>query len=337
MVIAEGIVKSCLLFSYVKIISFDYILKISPLQTRDMKYACYHIPSYTFPKKVIELRDGVICFKSKNEISFFSKDINCIALIIDIDKNPDYERVVLEFITTLNIFRYEYTSVQWLSQTDLKKGIKELELSNFIKENQLSPIDEYYYNEDFNDMEFHLIVYPRQNESFIKVFNKLLGLDSNTFLHRAIRFLAITISLKVTASKLFDNELMENSMLYQLLESMVTEYAPLSEEASKVCKSCNRPSNPSMNKRMIDFLKTKNQDSEDTIKMIKVIGGTRNKYFHALKGKSLSEYIDLVVKKVGKNNISFNEDLKYGDGANLGKHLLKAVLTYILVIELLEN
>jgi|TARA_B110000211_G_C14055501_1_gene543124 hypothetical protein len=304
-----------------------------------MKYAIYYIPSTTFPKEKTTLTDGIICFKSnvKNDISV--RYSNCTGLIISIDKHPNYFELLTNYVIAINLFRQEHVAVQWLSH--LNKDINIVEISDenldqYIQSKRYTEDRKFAYDEDYSDMEVHLIVRPVIKFSFIEIFNKVLKLEKDSFLDQTTRYLAINDSLIMTTNRIFDNALFKNATLFQIFESIMNEHEPVLKKEARFCDECKRPINQGLNKRINRFLKNKGIDQPEISKAIIKIAETRHKFFHSLKGKSHMRYATEILGEKTSGEISIKEEMKDGDGVFTQVHVLKAVVSIILLDELIN-
>ncbi len=304
-----------------------------------MKYTVYHIPSRTFPKNVTRLGDGIFCFRSNQTSVYSGLYINCVGLIIDIDKNINYFKVLTDFIVTLNVFRQEFTSIQWLSQLEYNKFIfnSDLEITEEIKLHLDETSDKIGYFEDFNDMQVHVIASIEVSFSFISVFNKLLPLQNDSFLYNSIGYLSINNSIAMTHSRIYENALLENAMLFQLFEALMTNHEKKYKDESKKCETCQRETKIGLTSRIDRFLTDIKLKNEILSKTIKTIANTRHKFFHSLGGRTRTEYINQTVKKIGNNHISLDDELKHTEGILSAHGIFKAVITTYLLNELLDK
>lgn len=297
-----------------------------------MQYYLYFIPAQTFPTGVVKLNKDVYVFPS-NKTSGIAIYNNCLCIAINFKKNEkERQQIISEFITALSLFRSEWVAIQWLSTLQLNSG----ELVSSIKvaeKKYLSSKNLNRHDDVFTDLKVHAIALRSYSRSLIDVFNKLLKLDRRKFIYRGIHYFAGIDALKMTLNRIFDNVLFEQTQLFQLFESTMYEYEDPNVRKKVKCEICGRDYGGSISQRIESFLK----HNPALIPNFKKVSGSRNKFSHALSGKSLWEYHE----PLSDNNKTASEvsryDLKDGDGAIQSVHIARAFLHVLLIEKLLSE
>lgn len=295
------------------------------------------IPSRIIIEKQIKFQDGIFCFNSKKEKAL---DFYChyIGLIIDIDLHSNYSRVISEFVTTLNIFRQEYVAIQWLSNLNYNQFIVNTnqDIFEYIHAHQ-NNIIEYICTENFDRFQVQILGNSSIYYSFIDVFNELVKINKDSFIHNSLSYLAISNSIIMTTNRVYDNVFFENSLLFQLFEAIMSNYESKYTCEIRSCGECKKEIKIGLNMRIERFLKEIKVIDPKYIKAVKVLAKTRHKFFHSLHGLSQKDHFEKVIQEVGNNFISFNDELTYAGGAMLGKGILKQIITTYLLENLLTK
>lgn len=303
------------------------------------QFSYYTIPSRTFPESLTELGQGIYCFKSnaKSDINALYK--NCVGLLIDTSINQNYFEVLCNYIVSVNLFRQEHIAIQWLAnlnKEDYLININKNDVKNFILNNS-SEDKNFVYVEDYNEIVIHLVSKNDLKYSFIEVFQKFSKLEKNSFLDNTLRYLAINFCLISTTQILYDNALFQNSTLFQIFETILNEFEPITPEQRDYCVKCERQITPGLKKRITNFLENRDLNHKDISSAILKVAETRHKFFHNLKGKSSTDYINAIIANQDDNFISYEKELNEADAILLGVGLLKTVITSILIDELIKT
>lgn len=284
------------------------------------------------------LQSGICCFPAKT-ITESTDLYNCyIGLVIDIELHKNYQRIVSDFITTLNIFRSEYIAIHWLSRLNYKDLVMstDLSLSNYILPFQLDS-DSKLHSEQLDKLQVHSVVSNSITFSFVEVFNAMIKLDKNDFVHNSIQYLAITNPIIMTFNRVYDNALFENALIFQLFEAIMVNHEKRFNDETKICSKCKKETRIGLKSRIDRFLKDLEITDSLIIKAVKVIAGTRHKFLHSLSGLPLLDHSDQAFSKMEDNYLSFNDELKHAEGTFLGKGVLKIIITTYLIERLLSE
>jgi hypothetical protein len=297
-----------------------------------------NIPSRTILKDSVIIQDGIYCFHSKIINESLGIHGQCIGLLIDLDLHNNYQRILSDFVTTLNIFRQEHVAIQWLSQLNYKDFFisSDQEISKYIDSHK-NISERKMYLEDLNSLQVQIVGNNSIHYSFIDVFNKLVQLDKNEFIHNSLKYLAITNPIIMTSNRVYDNAFFENALLFQLFEAIMVNHEKKYTDETKICNECKKQTRIGLKSRIDRFLKDMEITDANIIKAVKVIAETRHKFFHSLTGLSQKDHSDAAFSKVADNYLSFEDELKHADGTFLGKGVLKQIVTIYLVERLLSN
>ncbi len=303
-----------------------------------MNLIILHIPTRTIVNEPTKLCDGIFCFHSKfldDTLGLYSQKMG---LIIDIDTHTNYQRIISDFITTLNIIRQEYVAIQWLSKLDYNTHIvnsnlsilEQIELLKF-GENREMDLD------DLDRLQLHIVGDNSTELSFIDIFNELIKQESNSFVYNSLQYLAISNSIIMTSNRIYDNALFENALLFQIFEAIMLNHEKKIIEDIKQCECCKRSVRIGLNKRIERFLADIQITESIIIKTIKVIANSRHKFFHSLAGLTGIEHSNLAFSKVPDNYLSYEDELKHADGSYQGKSVLKKIIIFYLLDRLHRN
>lgn len=297
-----------------------------------MNYIILHIPTRTIVQEPTNLCDGIFCFHSK----FFDESLGLysqkMGLIIDLDKHINYQRIISDFITTLNVIRQEYLAIQWLSRLDYTTHIVNSELSILEHIELLKYCGERKLMlDDLRGLQLHLVCDNYTELSFIDIFNELVEQETNSFIYNALKYLAVSNSIIMTSNRVYDNALFENALLFQIFEAIMVNYEKKYIEENKQCEYCERSIKIGLNKRIHRFLHDIQITDPLIIKSIRVIANSRHKFFHSLAGLTGIEHSNLAFSKVPDNYLSFENELKHADATFLGKGVLRRIITLYLV------
>lgn len=303
-----------------------------------MKIIHVNIPSRTILKNTVKIQDGIYCFHSKIVNSSLGIHGQCIGLIIDIDIHSNYQRILSDFVTSLNIFRQEHIAIQWLSKLNYNEFIisSEEEIYKYI-DSYKNNSERNIFMEDLSNLQVQIVGNNSLHYSFIDVFNNLVKLDNNEFIYNSLKYLAITNPIIMTSNRVYDNAFFENALLFQLFEAIMVNHEKNYREESKVCSECKKQIRIGLNSRIDRFLNDMGITDSNIIKAVKVIAQTRHKFFHSLAGLSQKDHSDKVFANMTDNFLSFEDEIKHADGTFLGKGVLKQIITIFLLEQLLSN
>ncbi len=307
-----------------------------------MSFYLFHIPSRTNTKEITKIQDNFFCFPSKVVNPELGSYCSCLCALILAGDNSDVKKKLKNLIITLNVFHYEFQSVRWFSNIHIESciinynSIEEI-YSEFKSEKMPSGG---YFN--FYNMPIHTPTMINYSLSFIDVYQKLSALEEKSYLYQAFSFLSIINPIIMHTNRIFNNALFENSLQFQLFESIMKQY-DTTPEAKEICTECKKVKQRGINRRILDFFELENYrnigDKEDVIKAVKKVAETRHKFLHALEGKSLMEYYyEDIEPNVGAGATTYlKEDIKYGDGTSQAVWIMKTLNTLILLDKLMEN
>lgn len=298
-----------------------------------MQYFLYFIPLHTFPSETVKLNKDIFVFASNRQSGIKGVYNNCLCLGIS-QKSTEKERMKMlkEFIVAINIFRSEWVAIQWLSTLQINSGelVKNIQEA---KKKYLSSKDLNRHNDEFVDLKVHSIVLKSYSRSLITVFNKLLKLEITNFIYQGVHYLSSIDAMKMTINRVFGNALLEQTLLFQLFEAIMTNYEDPSIRNKVACEKCGSQRGGSISQRIDIFLK----ENPELVPYFKRGALSRHKFSHALAGRSLLDYH----KPLSKNDKTATEinayDLKGGDGVIYSVHFIRAYLTIFLIEKLLSK
>ena len=307
-----------------------------------MTFYVFHIPSRTYPKEFTKIQDNFFCFPSKIVNPELGSYCGCLCSLIVSETEEEVKKKLKDFLITLNVFHYEYQSIRWFSAINLKSCITKCEsieeiYCEFKSQNVISGLIF-----DFNKMPVHTPTMINYSLSFIDVYRKLSALEERSYLYLAFSFLSIIHPTIMNTNRIFENALFENSLQFQLFESIMKQY-DTTPEAKEICSECKKVKQRGISRRILDFFELENYrnigDKQDVIKAVKKIAETRHKFLHALAGKSLMEYYyEDIEPNVGAGATTYlKEDIKYGEGTNQAVWIVKTLNTLILLDKLMEE
>jgi len=309
-----------------------------------MAYYIFHIPSTTFPIGLTRIKDSIFCFPSKelNTFSDYELHHHCLCLAIDVESDSEAMKIIKDFIIVLNIFHQEDSAIKWFSGLSIKSHAAVNDSIDNIYSQYRTDEKFFGYFDDFNNMPLHLFIPTHPKFSFIEVFNKLSELSESDFVYKSLSFLAIINPVRMFTQRLFDNALLENSMHFQLFESIMNELDPNKNDLQIICPACNSVKQRGINKRIDDFFNLDEyktiRDKQDFIASAKKIARTRHKFSHNLEGRSAIEYDNDMIATLGYNTTFYlKEDIKYREGIFQAKGNMKTLNTIILIDKLLNK
>lgn len=311
-----------------------------------MAYYIFHIPSKTHPKELTKINESVYCFSSKeiNIFSDFEVHQYCICLVVNAESDTKVKKAIKDFIITLNIFHQNQGAIRWFSEMFLPKHLTIDDSIENIYFQYRNPIElPIFFSFDFNEMEIHFFSLYRPKFSFIELYNKLTELPESDFIYKSLSFLAIINPITMFTHNIFDNALLENTLQFQLFETIMNEYNPESKELQSICPKCKRKNGRGINKRIEDFLNMEKfkspEDKIAFIKSAKKVAATRHKFSHRLEGKSHTAYHEEnIIPNLGSGcTIYLKEDIEYCDGTIQAVNNVKILNTVILLDKLLQK
>lgn len=312
-----------------------------------MKILLAEFPCRRRPKNVIYVNDGLAIFPSKKQV-INPKGLyaNCIGLALKIDSQIDADKVLSDFIVTLNLFGQEYPSIIWLSELDSKEIIIDTSegFSKVVTEKTDTDTMNDFINVDFNRLHVQILVVNRFHYSFTDVFKAIINLNHDSFDYQCLKYFSIINPIVMITNKVYRNELMENALIFPILESIILTYHNFGMRKDKrqnsiiekirlwLLKKLASPNwkvspteNIGLNTKIKLFLTHIGVKDSDVYDLIVAVGTSRHAFFHSLNDegykKSFTEYIK-------KTNVIDNkaDSKKIGYGTVRGKYVLKSII-----------
>jgi hypothetical protein len=179
--------------------------------------------------------------------------------------------------------------------------------------------------------------------SFIETFNRLHNITETDFLYKSLSYLAVVNPIMMITQKIFNNALFENTLQFQLFESIMKEYDTTPKVKTKPCLTCDYTKQKGLSQRIDDFFNLDEYKSlkskTEIVASIKAIAKSRHIFSHKLEGKSHKAYYeeDLAPNLGSDSTFYLKDDIKYAHGTLTAIHTIKSVNTLILIGKLFDK
>ncbi|WP_127846183.1 hypothetical protein [Psychroflexus aestuariivivens] len=315
-----------------------------------MKYLKINIPSYVLPETKYTLDKGVYIFPSN--INQPSKIIDKVYLSLIITDeslfliNSDNLKIcVSSFIVFLNFITYSVHSAIWLQTVNFKvlyKEVSEADSLNEIVENYMefekSQINYFYHN--FNYLALQIGTQKSDSDdyaNFVYLYRKYINLDYKDPLKDKIDLLSFTSVQPNLTNNYYDNQNVEISLVYTILDSIIKDYLKDNQTVKK-CENCGfkkigRKNDKTRISEFIDLLEIEDPKLWKSILMN--LYRIRNEFFHEGKIDNLNENIDKAFKEklndTKESGLTIKEEVKYNQSRLLGLLKVKMMIRKILI------
>ncbi len=316
----------------------------------NMKYLKIDIPSYIIPEKGYILDKGIYIFPSKlNVPSKVVDKVHLTFLITEesncLDNVEDIKKCVKSFVVFLNFISYSIQSATWLQSANFKELFEDLNEADNIQEilevcmekGKSQPLEFY---QDYNNLVLR-IGSPKEElrtrVDFISLFSKYNKLSHDNLLKQRIDLLSFTTIQFILIGNYYDNQNIEISLVYNILDSIIKESLD-NKPIIKKCENCGFEKTVSMNdkariKEFVKLLAPKNPTLwRDIIMNLYLI---RNDFFYlgqmSNDHETLKDAFEKDVQDTGERNITVEEEVHYNKSRMLGLTSVKVLIRKILI------
>lgn len=192
---------------------------------------------------------------------------------------------------------------------------------------------------DFNKIETRILRNVHLN--FFPFFEQFMSLDRNDKDYQAIKLLILASFMTPFIGRFYDNENMEFSLLFTLLES----FLPVIEKSKTYkCKNCGvqvkRNFETPVSDRFNDYvnkLPISNELRERATGTFDCMRPIRNKFYHEAESQKWNEVNGNLKKLTGRSFNSYKKDIELNNGRELGPLFMQDLIRTILLTKLLNK
>lgn len=320
-----------------------------------MKVYNLEIDSALVPKVIFDVRElGFIIYPSKNNESLITlnQEKNKLGIIFFQD-NIDFEKETVDSITIklikfINLIFQDYRSIEWLK---FNKELSKVSPENFIEVNNLDFFIENLtetninnikglYKIDLNDFNYNFSWPYTIKIDFRLLLVNYFNLDNKDTLKIKIDFFGFQSSLKLLIGRFYDNDNLEKSLQFMLLEQIISE-SVTNEKTKRKCNLCDKEIevNKGVKIKIREFVENftlvlmDESSKELIVKSLINLSSIRNKFFHNGNHYSRVEFDDFVTGKYG-NAYTLNQEVADKNPRAIAPMIFRTLIQTVLIEEL---
>jgi hypothetical protein len=319
-----------------------------------MKIYQFEIDTDFVPINIFDIRElGFIIYPSKIRESSIALNQNKNLLgVIFLAENIDFlntsvNTITIKLIRFFNLIFIDHRAIEWLKlNTHLKKisenDFQEIEdLDTFIGNRIESDIKSLtgIYQVDLNNFSYPFSYIPFKIH-FKKMITQYFKLDEKSPLKNKIDFFGLQSSLKLVVGSFYDNDNLEKSLQFMLLEHIINE-SITETEVQRDCEICKKqiPAKKGIKRKIREFFDNfkiivlSKENKEILSKSLINMGAIRHSFFHAGSHYNIKEYYDQIELKKGET-YTFQQEVDDKNPRSFAPLIFRALIQMILFDQL---